>query len=148
MGTRSIVAVPDGESWQGRYVHWDGYPTGVGEVLRLIVRRDGLDVAAHTLTVAHVSWSSIDGRGDGDPMGFERVPGYGIAHNDVEHVAWVRPQHISWEEWAYVLQTEGIDVYRVGLIAGSSPFTAWRGRVAYDDERGMALAQAGDLVPA
>lgn len=33
MGTRSIIAKPVGDTWEGRYVHWDGYPTGVGKAL-------------------------------------------------------------------------------------------------------------------
>lgn len=34
MGTRSVVAQPQGDGWEGRYVHWDGYPLGgVGEAM-------------------------------------------------------------------------------------------------------------------
>jgi hypothetical protein len=33
MGTRSMILKPHGDAWVGRYVHWDGYPTGVGQEL-------------------------------------------------------------------------------------------------------------------
>lgn len=33
MATRSSVHVFDGTKWHGIYVHWDGYPTGVGATL-------------------------------------------------------------------------------------------------------------------
>lgn len=33
MSTRSVIARPDGDGWQGRYCHWDGYPTCRGRQL-------------------------------------------------------------------------------------------------------------------
>ena len=31
MSTRSVIARPTAAGFQGRYVHWDGYPSGVGQ---------------------------------------------------------------------------------------------------------------------
>lgn len=30
MSTRSAIARPAGDGWEGRYHHFDGYPSGVG----------------------------------------------------------------------------------------------------------------------
>jgi len=35
MSTRGVIAVShDGETWQGRYHHWDSYPEGLGMALQ------------------------------------------------------------------------------------------------------------------
>ena len=60
MGTRSMILKPEGDAWVGRYVHWDGYPEGVGAALHEIVNRDGLTMARKVLIDDHVYWSSID----------------------------------------------------------------------------------------
>ena len=31
MSTRSVIARPTAAGFQGRYIHWDGYPSGVGQ---------------------------------------------------------------------------------------------------------------------
>lgn len=60
MSTRSIVAVPHGDSWRGRYVHSDGYPSGVGADLWKLVERDGLaKVREIIVTGDHYGWSSL-----------------------------------------------------------------------------------------
>ena len=59
MSTRSIVAVPYGDSWRGRYVHSDGYPTYMAPTLVEMVRRDGLTKTTHTLTESFWGWSSL-----------------------------------------------------------------------------------------
>lgn len=33
MGTRGVIAKPDGDGWRGRYHHWDSYPSGLGATL-------------------------------------------------------------------------------------------------------------------
>ena len=78
MGTRSVVAIPDGTSWRGRYVHWDGYPEGRIPVLRALVARDGLEVVIKTIiTGPHYGWSHLDPE---MPPKFDKVP-------SSEHVA-------------------------------------------------------------
>ena len=41
MSTRSIVAVATPSGWEGRYVHWDGYPTARGPLLADYVAEHG-----------------------------------------------------------------------------------------------------------
>lgn len=62
MGTRSLVLKPEGDAFVGRYVHWDGYPTGVGQSLLNIVQRDGLEMARRVIIDEHFYWSSIESR--------------------------------------------------------------------------------------
>lgn len=33
MSTRGVIARPNGDSWTGRYHHWDSYPSGLGKTL-------------------------------------------------------------------------------------------------------------------
>lgn len=51
MSTRSAIARPAGDGWEGRYHHWDGYPTGLGSEL----------------------WSLFHGRFEGDVEAMRRV---------------------------------------------------------------------------
>lgn len=59
MSTRSVIAVPYGDSWRGRYHHSDGYPSGVGRELFKLVNEHGLEWTRKTLT-GHI-WSFILG---------------------------------------------------------------------------------------
>ena len=59
MSTRSVVAVQAGDGWRGRYVHSDGYPSGVGVTLLKLVERDGLEQVIKTLTQDHYGWSHL-----------------------------------------------------------------------------------------
>lgn len=166
MGTRSVVAIPDAEhGWKGRYCHWDGYPSGVGEALRRIVMRDGLTPAVHTLTEAHTRWSTITAvpLADYEPPSYDPrrvetyVDGYGEAPDDEPDgdAGWVFADGDDWgTEWAYLLGEGGIGVYErrytpdeggghmTGMFGmGAEPGAAtWikRGFVAFTDEKGMA----------
>ena len=64
MSTRCCIAKPWGESWRGRYVHSDGYPTGVGVAIKRAVDRLGSTKAAIKLLIdsswAKAGWSAID----------------------------------------------------------------------------------------
>ena len=60
MGTRSLVLKPHGDGFEGRYVHFDGYPTGVGIALLRIVKRDGLEKARKIIIDDHYYWSCIN----------------------------------------------------------------------------------------
>lgn len=146
MGTRSVVAIPTADGWRGRYIHWDGYPEGVGESLRLIVQRDGLDLAVKTLTENHFGWSSVnDDAQDAhdEPIRFEFVPGYGTAYSAKEQEdTWVTSDGDNWgTEYAYVLTPDGIVVlgartsdgfHSTGMF-GVNAGASWGelGRVAY-----------------
>lgn len=125
MGTRAVVAVPVGESWRGRYVHWSGSPEHLGTALASILDRDGLATAAHTLTEAHYGWSQITGEPDPEmPESYRDgrfvvVPGYGIAYTEANGVtaeSWLGPGDVAevWAEYVYVLRPEGAQVWAVG----------------------------------
>jgi hypothetical protein len=146
MGTRSVIAIPDAEhGWKGRYVHWDGYPTGVGEALRRIVQRDGYTTAVRALTEEHYGWSTLEPDKDPDePLSpgysdgrFAIVGGYGTAYTTAQGQSsaddWVTADGDDWgTEWAYLLGEGGMAVYE------SRP-GGWHkiGFVAYTDDAGM-----------
>jgi len=117
VSTNSIIAVPEGDTWRGRFAHWDGYPEAMGKNLWAIVQRDGLDAAAKTLTEDHAHWSTIDpGKmepGENDTDGCLVEPGYGVYHDDDE--GWILPEGDKWgTEWLYVLAPGGLMVGKVG----------------------------------
>lgn len=83
MSTNSTVGRKSDD--KGRYVHWDGYPSGVGVALVTLLKRDGYEKVMSTIVDEHYGWSSIDCEGaeleepynDGR---FVAVPGYGMAY--------------------------------------------------------------------
>jgi hypothetical protein len=115
MSTQCIVAVPDGDSFRGRYVHSDGYPSWTGRFLRELVDRDGLNKVIATVVIDHpTGWSMIDpaNTAAADP-GTVVVPGYGIAYEDEpDQREWVTPDDGEMAEWAYVLAPSGIMVWQ------------------------------------
>jgi hypothetical protein len=122
MGTRSAVCEPHGDSYRGRYVHWDGYPTGVGARLIELVQRDGIEKVRQTIIHDHYGWSSLhqqelspsyqDGR-------FVVVPDYGVAYvaeaGQVSEDEWITPGADYGTEWRYILADDGL-----GVLAGYS----------------------------
>ena len=123
MGTRSVVAVRDkgGVAWKGRYVHWDGYPDGVGAAVAEIVKRDGVETAVRTLLEEHYGWSTVNaepnvsltqGYDDGR---FVAVPGYGVAYTTKQGQSspdeWYRfplsKDDCVWIEWVHVIEPDG-----------------------------------------
>jgi hypothetical protein len=122
MGTQCIVAVKDGNRFRGRYVHWDGNPSGVGLFLHELLARDGLRAVIQTIVVDHpTGWSALSPRsteadsrpGSDDRPGFVFVPGYGVAYEDVpEQHQWLSPTDDVDAEWAYVLTRRGIVVWQ------------------------------------
>jgi hypothetical protein len=125
MGTRSVVAVPLDGGFQGRYVHWDGYPTGVGLALAHLVLRDGLDTVVRTITEDHYGWSNLDPRqpysGLPTMLGYDdgrfvAVEGYGVAYTEEQGQSapdqWIRNTGDDWgTEWAYVLNPDHISIF-------------------------------------
>ena len=59
MSTHALVF---GKSSLGRYVHFDGYPSGVGAALLRIVQRDGLDMARKIVLDSQGGWVSLHGK--------------------------------------------------------------------------------------
>lgn len=120
MSTHAIVAAEIGGKTEGRYVHLDGYPTGIGRALARIIKRDGLERAIQTLLLDHADWSFVNDAADPveNPWG-TTVKGYGIAN-----VSGLVADGGEWYEvgdgvdervgahWAYVIGAENIDVFR------------------------------------
>lgn len=141
MGTRSIIAKQMGDTWQGRYAHWDGYPAHMAGSLFHIVNRDGVQVAINNLIEENFYWSSInefmtteDELGVGYTDGrFKNVPGYGCAGTNEQSSSdeWWGPEEVagSWIEWVYIISDKGlmvIDVIR------DKPFGFFRWGGHYD----------------
>lgn len=60
MSTRSAVAVTVGDSWRGRYVHSDGYPSHLLVTLLALIKRDGREAVVKRLTEDRYGWSSLN----------------------------------------------------------------------------------------
>lgn len=136
MGTRSVIAVPyrTKTGWRGRYCHWDGYPSGVGQSLFQIVRRDGIKQARKTLTSTWCGWSQINPEQKEDDLSpgyddgrFAAVEGYGVAFTTTKldifgEKAYQQARRGDWirfdgdddagTEWAYVLDDDRMWVHR------------------------------------
>ena len=145
MGTRSVVAIPQGDSWKGRYVHWDGYPSGVGAALleiRQAAYSDDLPGLIKMLTEDHWYWSTLSGPdGDNkvtpypDDSRFVAVPGVGIAGtiDQAKPDEWINPEDDAGAEWCYVMTDAGIVVleatrdggHAMGMF-GSNPDAKWK----------------------
>ena len=121
MSTRSCVAIKHEVGWRGRYIHMDGYPSGVGVELIKILARDGYDKAVTILLEQHYGWSSLDAASPSDKAlspvyddgRFKAVPGYGIAYTTQDGQSspeqWITDVGDTMDaEWAYVLQDHPI----------------------------------------
>lgn len=127
MGTRSILAVPYGDGWRGRYCHWDGYPTHNGARIWALVQEHGLDEVARMLVIDHYGWSSLSERSSRTPLGdgyddgrFALVDGYGVAYTTEEGQSdpdeWITHDGDKWgTEWLYVLAKGGLMVAKVSF---------------------------------
>lgn len=128
MSTRSVLAIPEGDSWKGRYCHNDGYPSWQIPALLGLHQAHGDDITKF-LTEDHCSWSGVHGDGgfchchqeDGTPSPVETH----VWDGDVEFERWVRPHPDAWDiEWVYILNDRGVFV----LIGEGrhDPHPTWR----------------------
>ena len=120
MGTRSVIARYniDGK-WEGRYVHWDGYPTSMMPALEEIIARDGFATASRVLIDEHFGWSSI-----APGMTLEEqteshivpLPGYGRYYNDSDNdpfiMTWAEVKECG-AEYFYIITSDEITCYDV-----------------------------------
>lgn len=70
MATRSLAGRyidTDKSTWQAVYIHWDGYPEGVGAKLLQETLKRGAD-AVMTRLFGHYSWSNIIANWDNEPV--------------------------------------------------------------------------------
>ena len=119
MSTRSIIARQDGDSWKGRYAHWDGYPAHQGKSLWEIVQRDGFETAVKTFVDDHFYWSVVKPWQPNEEPEESRwvvVEGYGIAGNEEQGSPdeWYTPENCkdSWIDYIYVISKGGLLVIR------------------------------------
>ena len=134
MSTNAAIARPEGDSWWGRYVHWDGYPTATGIALWLGYHdfaTEGLnldDMRRRLIDEEPVGWSSIyDALLTCDPVpSREQGPGP-ISYTargetcDREGGDVVTPECAT--EWVYVLTDLGLAVYAHGELRTTVAWT-------------------------
>lgn len=125
MSTRSIIAKQQGDTWAGRYAHWDGYPSHQGASIWHIVQRDGVEQAVKTLVDDNFYWSSLNPFQDAEaelPMGYDDgrfaiVANYGVAGTEKQASAseWLTSENYkdSWCEYVYVIAPAGLMVIRI-----------------------------------
>lgn len=115
MSTNSVVALPtrDGQGFRGRYVHWDGYPEGVGQAVTDIVKRDGYGQAVQTLIVDHAEWSQVTGDRPTASNIFNdvEVSGYGLAYKNSQDRWYTDQDNDGPAEWAYVIMETAVLVW-------------------------------------
>lgn len=73
MGTRGVIAEKYGQSWRGRYHHWDSYPTGLGKSLWHVIPGvfgGNVELALDFLLRKHSAWSTINGADWTKPPGY------------------------------------------------------------------------------
>lgn len=118
MSTRSVVAIPQGDGWKGRYVHSDGYPEHMVPTLMDLINRKGVDRVIDVLINWNPGWSFI-GTYDGmtNYLGESRahfVSDYGIAYSRAEQSmdSWYTDQdsNAMWIEYVYILGPKSITV--------------------------------------
>lgn len=138
MSTRSAVGTLVNGQFKGRYVHFDGYPDGVGAALRKIIDRDGVTKALRVITEENYGWSSLNGSDDQElergyhDGRFKAVPGYGVAYTEVDGQS-------SPEQWIENAGEWGTEYIYVIMPSGEV--------VAYDDEGRSAWRSEPTLTP-
>lgn len=139
MGTRSMILRPVGDVWEGRYCHWDGYPTHLGYELLQIVQRDGLEAATKVLIDDHGRWSGLNSEVlTGEVVGSvvkrlrygdkyeNQIAGYGAFWPDGNLMTY--DDHLCDAEWAYLLAADGLWVAKCDY--NSEP--TWIGKVKWN----------------
>lgn len=115
MSTNSIIAVPGANTWAGRQVHYDGYPSCMGPALWKIYHRDGFVKMIDVLLKEHTYWLTIDPAGEGSNESF--VEGYGDAPatGDTLRGGWVfgSDQKLGGSEWIHLMTTDSLQIGKV-----------------------------------
>ena len=113
MSTRSIVAIPAGDGWMGRYVHWDGGPARRLPILQELVKRDGIVPVIDTIVRNNYGWSHLDPEQTHELEGYHTdkrfiaQPGYGVAYTleqaGGEQMETDQTADPVWIEYVYIL---------------------------------------------
>ena len=130
MSTRACIAfgIGDGDDWRGRYHHFDGYPSGLGQSLYALAQEWDPATMKRVLLNEHTGWSTIN---DAD---WSLPPGYGdgdqpkcYCHGERDEDGWlVEPSSIvkSDMEWLYVIRGRSMDVHAINYKVGVGPILA------------------------
>lgn len=142
MGTRGVIARPVGEGFEGRYHHWDSYPSGLG--LTLIQLRNGFfqgdtDAMLRVLLDEHpAGWSTINSADFSLPAGFDSAGPNCYCHGSRSEDGWlVTAENASGSgcEYAYVLEGSRMLVMSsyhengtkaIGMFGMGDPVASWR----------------------
>ncbi len=87
MSTRSIIGVRNGDTIEGTYCHFDGYPEHMYPTLCALVARDGAATVIATIKSAtRGGWSSLafDAEEVSRPHNYKFVAGYGDQYTDMD----------------------------------------------------------------
>lgn len=135
MSTRSCIARPIGDEWEGRYHHSDGYPTGLGADLWQLVQRNGVEWARRVLIDEHAGWSCILGADWSKAPGFDGEGPHCYCHGSrSEEGWWIRSRDQKHNEalhieWVYVLGNMGLAVYASVRVPGKTRRETVNGRI-------------------
>lgn len=108
---------------KGRYVHSDGYPSGVGVELLRLLNEHGYEKTMRTLVDEHYGWSSLGkdselGPGYDDGR-FVVVPDYGVAYTTVNgQSSSDNYTELGDCEWTYLVSDGFILVYKYDYVVG------------------------------
>lgn len=119
MGTRAVIAKPDGEmGWVGRYHHWDGYPSGLGATLAEWHERLGAaELTRILIDEEKVGWSTINDADLTLPPAWEELGGsersgplsYSV-RGETDELLITHDGDDCGTEWAYVIREDEIEV--------------------------------------
>lgn len=155
MSTRWAIARQKGDTWEGRYVHSDGYPSHALRQLFLI-RSEGFDGDVDAMLRYylddHCGWSWV-GPDTKTPAGFVEISNWPSYENQAAYEAFFRQNHCychgdrhedlwdDWRrgndtdtadlEWAYVLNDIGVSVFKPNVEGTRWEFLAL---VRWDEE--------------
>ena len=139
MSTRSCIATPKGDGFtNGIYIHFDGYPVGVGANILDTVQHSSVDDLLEYLKTkgangfrssgpALSEWEAFD---DGGPM--STIEWQGLA--DTEFL---------WIEWSYVIADAGLMVF----ASCNTGETVTRNNGSYDYESPLYQPRFAGLIP-
>ena len=114
MATRSVVGrtVGSEDTWIGKYVHWDGYPSNMVPTLIELVLRHTLNDVMSRLIFENKGWSSLSAD---KPTWLKEednyVAGYGVAYTDMEMWITWEQEDVWGTEYAYILDPTTKSLY-------------------------------------
>lgn len=113
MSTRGVIARATVTGFNGRYHHWDSYPSALGATLYALYnghfQKDLPAMLAYLIDEHPAGWSTINERDFTKAPGFDRPGPQCYCHGARTEVGWECTESNTVEsgcEWAYVFRTE------------------------------------------